>query len=226
MHLPVAGLDKVLQSNEQQYPANDLTASAQFIRAASASAVTSRRSHRASRPASSTTTAILVKTYGTAMGDASKLSSAYYGNADHQLPELLYNLASVAYLFADSYLANDDGAPPVITRPGTRLPNNWNPERAAFGYMQGRRALEGIVSLHSSKPENKGALVEARFALADWHEAFGYYKRAEQQRKHAVDLSATLSPEEYNNRVTSRSPSPWQVSARELVTDVSLSMKW
>ncbi|MEX2333374.1 MAG: hypothetical protein WD600_03890, partial [Pseudohongiella sp.] len=157
--------------------------------------------------------------------EAIRLSGAYYGNADPQLPELLYNLASVAYLFAGNYQERDGGSVPVLTSlSGTRLDSQWHPERASYGYMQGRRALEGVVSLHSEKQaDDTAALVDARLALADWHEAFGYNRRAETERSLALEVAATLSPAEYDQRVVHRTPAPWKESLRNLSDSVPLT---
>ena len=146
-------------------------------------------------------------------GEAIKLSGAYYGNTDPELPDMLYNLAAVAYLFAGNYQDTEDGsAPAVIKRTGSRQSGDWHPERASFGYMQGRRALEGVVSLHSEQSDRQAALVEAHEALADWHEAFGYHKRADTERELAIKLASTLSPTDYQAQVSQRPPAPWKAA--------------
>src|SRR5690554_4095662 len=64
VRLPGAGLDQVLQSNDEKYPANDSTASTQFIRAPRAAAIASGRSWGAAKQASSTTATVPMKIVG------------------------------------------------------------------------------------------------------------------------------------------------------------------
>src|SRR5690554_5240507 len=64
MRLPTAGLDQVLQSNDEKYPANDSTASTQFIRAPRAAAIASGRSWGAAKQVSSTTARVPMRIVG------------------------------------------------------------------------------------------------------------------------------------------------------------------
>jgi hypothetical protein len=132
----------------------------------------------------------------TLYAEAIRISAANAGEKGDKVPELLENMAAVAYLFSQDSSAGS----PLTRQPSTRLPVRRDEVDQRNGYLQGRHALETLVKLYSH-PETDALddLVNSYLLLADWHLSFGHYQRARDAYREAWRLSVDMDEQHRND---------------------------
>lgn len=130
--------------------------------------------------------------------DAIQLASSVYEGVHPDLPDMLRDLAAMAWLYSKHHEAGDTVRGRVRVRhSGSHRIRARDPVKDLDGYRQGRQALEGVVSLYE-KPvvEDVGALRQAYLDLAQWHREFGYHQRAERARDLARKAAEEVETEQ------------------------------
>jgi len=128
------------------------------------------------------------------------LASEHYGSAYPDLPEMLRDVAAMAWLFARHYQAGDTKPGRVQTRhSGSHRLSTADPVAERHGYRQGQRALESVISLYQGEREaDPLALASAYLQLSEWHRSFGYHQRAEKAYDQAKEIADLLQPTQHD----------------------------
>ena len=126
------------------------------------------------------------------------LASDYYGAAYPDLPEMLRDMAAMSWLFARHHRGGDTRAGRIQTsHSGSHRLAAKDPAHDRYGYRQGNQALQGVVDLYATQAsfENE-ALTKAWLDLSQWHEAFGYHRRAQKAYGQAQKSAAVLTQQQ------------------------------
>jgi hypothetical protein len=126
------------------------------------------------------------------------LASDHYGAAYADLPEMLRDMAAMSWLFARHHRAGDTRAGRIQTsHSGSHRLSTPDPTHNRHGYRQGQRALQGVIDLYAegAADENE-ALTQAWLDLSQWHQEFGYHRRAEQAYLNAQQSAESLTQQQ------------------------------